>query len=415
MKIGLFSDTYPPFINGVSTSVLMLKRALEKKGHEVYVVSVNDNLLSYSYDEENKILKMPGIPTGIYDYRLTSIYPIRIINKVRKWDLDVIHSHTEFGVGTFARLFAKQFDIPLVHTYHTMYEDYIHYITGNYFKKPGTKLVEYLTNFYCDKTADELIVPSLKTYRLFKEKYKYTKNIHIVPTGIEIDRFIPKKYKQSEIDELKEELNIKDKFTLLFVGRIAKEKNIDFLLKNHSKLIKKYPSIVLLIVGDGPELEKYKKEVIKKKLENNIIFTGRVLFEKIGLYYQSCDAFVTASLSETQGLTVIEAMAAQKPVLCIDDENFKTVIKDMENGLIFKNVKQYFEKVSLLIENEELYNQIVENGKVTAIEYSSRVFATRVIDVYKQAIIKKGKTKGIMKRIIKEIKKGIKNGKINSI
>jgi 1,2-diacylglycerol 3-alpha-glucosyltransferase len=415
MKIGLFTDTYPPFINGVSTSVLMLKRALEKKGHDVYVVSVNDNLISYDYDEKNKILKMPGIPTGIYDYRLTSIYPIRIINKVRKWDLDVIHSHTEFGVGTFARLFAKQFDIPLVHTYHTMYEDYVHYITNNYFKKTGKRLIEYLTSFYCDKTADELIVPSLKTYRLFKEKYKYTKNIHIIPTGIEIDRFLPKKFKQTEIDQLRKELKIKDNFVLLFVGRVAKEKNIDFLIRNHHKIMKKFPQAAILIVGDGPELEKYKKDVTKRKLENNIIFTGRVLFEKIGLYYQISDAFVTASLSETQGLTIIEAMAAEKPVICIEDENFKSVITDNENGLIFKNVKQYVEKVSLLIENSEAYEKIVQNAKISAIEYSSKVFATRVIDVYKQAIIKKGKTKGIVKRIIKEFKKGISNGKTNSI
>ena len=173
MRIGLFTDTYPPFINGVSTSVFMLKKALEKQGHQVYVVTVNNKSLRYRLDENGTVLRIPGIPIGIYDYRLTGIYPVRAINTIRKWKLDVIHSHTEFGIGTFARAFAKQFNIPLVHTYHTMYEDYVHYITKGYFNKSSKKIVEYLTMFYCDTTANALIVPTKKTYNLFKEKYNY--------------------------------------------------------------------------------------------------------------------------------------------------------------------------------------------------------------------------------------------------
>ena len=145
MRIGLFTDTYPPYINGVSTSVCMLKHALEKKGHQVFVVTVNNNSLKYSFEDDNTVIRIPGIPVGIYDYRLTGVYPLRAINIVKKWKLDVIHSHTEFGIGTFARIIAKQLDIPLVHTYHTMYEDYVHYITHGYFNKSSKKIVEYLT------------------------------------------------------------------------------------------------------------------------------------------------------------------------------------------------------------------------------------------------------------------------------
>ena len=158
MRIGIFTDTYTPFINGVTTSVVMLKNALEKKGHTVYIVTVNHEDLKFKYKEDEKIIRIPGVPIGIYDYRLTGIYPLKAINKIKKWNLDVIHSQTEFGVGTFARIIAKQFNIPLVHTYHTMYEDYIHYITKGYFKKSSKKLVEYFTLFYCDKTISELVV-----------------------------------------------------------------------------------------------------------------------------------------------------------------------------------------------------------------------------------------------------------------
>ena len=109
MRIGIFSETYAPYISGLVTSEIMLKKALEKLGHEVYVVTANLESFHYEYDKEEKVLKIPGIPTGIYDSRLTSIYPIKAINKIKAWNLDVIHSQTEFAIGSFARLFAKQY------------------------------------------------------------------------------------------------------------------------------------------------------------------------------------------------------------------------------------------------------------------------------------------------------------------
>ena len=133
----------------------MLKKALEKKGHQVYIVTVNPENLKYKFEGNGKVVRIPGLPVGIYDYRLTGIYPLSLIKKIKKWNLDVIHSQTEFGVGTFARIIARQFNIPLVHTYHTMYEDYVHYITHGYFNGVSKKIVEYLTLFYCDKTITE--------------------------------------------------------------------------------------------------------------------------------------------------------------------------------------------------------------------------------------------------------------------
>ena len=104
MRIGIFTDTYPPYINGVSTSIAMLQHALEKLGHEVYIVTVNPENMKYQFEDDGKIIRIPGVPIGIYDYRLTGIYPIRAIETIKKWNLDIIHSHTEFGIGTFARI-----------------------------------------------------------------------------------------------------------------------------------------------------------------------------------------------------------------------------------------------------------------------------------------------------------------------
>ncbi len=406
MRIGLFTDTYPPYINGVSTSISMLKHALEKQGHQVFVVTVNNELIKYAYEEGGRVIRIPGVPTGIYDYRLTGIYPLRCVNKIKKWKLDIIHSHTEFGVGTFARILAKQLNIPLVHTYHTMYEDYVHYITKGYFDHASKKIVEHLTLFYCDKTISELIVPTKKTYDLFKEKYKVRRNVHIIPTGIEVERFYKEKYTTSMIDKYRNKLNIKKSdFVILFVGRLAQEKNVEFLIDSQKDFVKKNPNCKLLIVGDGPDIEKYKKLALRLGLENNVIFTGKVPWEEVPIYYQIANLFATASTTETQGLTVIEAMAASTPPIAIDDESFRNVVVDGLNGKIFKNKRQYKKIVMDLMDNSDEIKILSKQARRGAEQYSSKYYAERVLDVYKLAIENNPKYKydifGRVKKVIK--------------
>ena len=402
MRIGLFTDTFPPHINGVATSVYMLKTALERKGHEVFIVTVNDDALEYKFEEEDKVIRIPGIPIGIYDYRLTGIYPVKAINVIRKWNLDVIHSHTEFGVGTFARIVAKQFDIPLVHTYHTMYEDYIHYITKGYFDRSSKKIVEYLTLFYCDKTVNELIVPTKKTYDLFKEKYEVNKNIHIVPTGIEIDRFYSENVNKDKIKDLKKIYNIsKDDLVVIFVGRLAKEKNIEFLIRNHVELVKYKKNIKLLIIGDGPDMNEYGQLIKELKMQDNIILGGKVPYADIPCYYQLADIFVTASTTETQGLTVIEAMAGGIAPVCIKDESFINVVIDGLNGKIFTNNEEYLKCMKDLIDNPKTLQQLSKQARLNAEGYSSKYYAERVLDVYKTAQEKK---KGFFQKMIDNFK-----------
>lgn len=384
MRIGIFTDTYPPYINGVSTSIVSLEKALKDKGHEVYIVAVNTENLSYKYEDDDHIIRIPGIPIGIYDYRLTGIYPLRAINKIKKWDLDIIHSHTEFGVGTFARIIAKQFGIPLVHTYHTMYEDYVHYITKGYFDKSSKKLAEYFTKFYCDKTAKELIVPSKKTYDLFKKKYKVNKTIHIVPTGIDVEKFYIEKQNKKDLELLKKELKIKkDDFIITYVGRLAEEKNIEFLIRNHTNLNKKCK---LLIVGNGPDMDKFKDMVKQENLENQVFFTGAIPHYEISSYYAISNLFVTASVTETQGLTVIEAMASSLPVVCADDEAFKDSVIDGLNGKTFKNDKEYVKAIDNLYKNKEEYKIMCKQARITAESHSLKYYAEKIIDVYNRAI-----------------------------
>ena len=406
MRIGIFTDTYLPYINGVSTSIYSLKQALEAKGHQVFLVTVNPENMKYKYENNGKIIRIPGFPVPIYDYRLAAIYPIRVIRRIKKWKLDVIHSHTEFGVGTFARLLAKQLNIPLVHTYHTMYEDYIHYITKGYFNKSSKKLLEYLTLFYCDTTANELIVPTKKTWDLFKEKYKLDKNIYIIPTGMPIERFYKENTNAQEVDNLKKKLNInKDDFVLLFVGRLGKEKSVDFLIDAHKSLIKSIPNVKLIIVGDGPEKDEFIDMVKKNNLESCVKFTGMVPWDKIPNYYQIANLFVTASTTETQGLTLIEAMASGKPPVCIDDESFKIVVVDDLNGKIFKTKNDYKKIIIGLYNDKSKLKKLSKQARLNAELHGSKHFADQVLDVYKHAIDNKKGRFGLVSTVLKRIRK----------
>ena len=404
MRIGLFTDTYPPYINGVSTSVLMLKQGLEKLGHKVYVVTVNSE--NFHYKKEDDVLMIPGVPIGILDFRMTSLYPLRAQKIIKSWNLDVIHTHTEFGVGSFARLIAKQYNIPLVHTYHTMYEEYIYYITKGYFDGASKKLVEYLTLFLCDKTVEELIVPTKKTYDLFKEKYKVKRDVHIIPSGIDVTRFYRENINKNELENLKKELNIKkDDFIILYVGRIAKEKNIEFLINNLKDISKKIPKTKMVIVGDGPDMNDLALLVHKNKLDKKVIFTGKVPWNDIPKYYQLANVFVTSSKTETQGLTVIEAMAASKVVVAIKDESFLLVMTDQQDGLFFETEEEYKNLIYKIYSDKKFADMIAKQARITANQYNPVVYAKRVLKIYESVI---NKDTNVFKKVIHNVRKVIK-------
>lgn len=408
MRIGIFSDTYLPYISGLVTSELMLKKSLEDMGHEVYIVTANLENFKFKNEKEEKVIKISGLPIGIYDARLTGIYSVSAINEIRKWKLDIIHSQTEFGIGTFARIVSKQLNIPLVHTYHTMYEDYIYYLTKGHFDKPSKKLVEYLTKFYCDTTVSELIVPSRKIYNFFKEKYDVNTKINIIGTGIDIDRFSKDNFKEKDIIELKKKYGIKeDDFVIGSVSRIAKEKSIDRLIETFKDVLKKVPKAKLLIVGDGPDKEELIKLSKKEKVSDRVIFTGKVDIEKVQIFYQIMNVFVTFSVTETQGLTVIEAMASSIPVLAIKDDSFIDSVKHNKNGFLFNKDNEYIDYLYRLYSDKKLYEKFCMESRELSKNHSCEAFGKDVYNVYLHTIdnYKKGN------KLISNIKGVIKTGK----
>lgn len=390
MKIGIFTDAYEPHISGVTTSIKMLKTALEQMQHEVYIVTANLDGNKFYYDEKNKIINIPGIKTGIYGTKLTNIYSRKAMNIIKKWNLDIIHSQTEFGIGFFSRIVAKKLNLPIVHTYHTLYEDYVYYVTHGHFDKFGRKVVIKITEYFCDKKCDELIVPTDKIKELFVNKYNIKRNINVIPTGIDTTKFQMNQQLQKDVDKLKKKHKIKDDdFVIGAVGRVAKEKSFDKLIETMSKLIKNNDNIKLLIVGAGPDLENLKKLSKDLNLENNVIFTGKVMYDLMPAYYNLFDIMTSFSTTETQGLTIIEALAASTPVVCINDDSFKEMVQDKYNGFLFNKSEDFIKQVLKLKDNVKLYENMKVNAKNSIYKYSKEVFASDVLKIYSKAIYKK--------------------------
>lgn len=408
MRVGIFTESYPPLVNGVSTSILMLQNALEKLGHEVFIVTVSDDKKNYTLEDDGHILRLPSMNlANCYDYKFTSVYPIKAVNMIKKMNLDVIHSNVEFTIGIFARVVSEQLGIPLVHTYHTNWEDYTHYITKN--KKIlddiCKKLLKYLVVFFEDKTVTELIVPSNKIYNIFKDKYKFTKNIHIIQTGIETSKFYKENFSSKDINNLKKKYGIKKKdFVIMTVSRLAKEKSVDRLINNQKELLKRYPNMKLLIVGDGPDIDKLKMQVCSLNISKNVIFTGKVTLEEIPIYYQLGDVFVTASKSETQGLTVVEAISSSLPIVAVKDDSFISSVIDDFNGYVFTSDEKYIESILKLYENNDIYNRLSNQSRILSSDFSSEYFALKVLKVYETAIENYKKDN---KKVINRIKKKI--------
>lgn len=392
MRIGIFTDAYLPHISGVTTSISVLIKILKKMGHEIFLVTANLDNRHFIYNEEEQIIYIPGIKTGIYETRLTSIYSSKAMKIIKSWNLDVIHSQTEFGIGMFSRIVAKKLNIPVVHTYHTLYEDYVYYVTHGHFDNLGKKLAIKITKYFCDKKCDELIVPTEKIKNLFVNKYNISHSINVLPTGLDLDKFKYNNSIEKEMSIIKKKYGLKKSdFIIGTVGRVAKEKNFDQFIESGKKLINANPNIKLMIVGDGPYHDDIVKMIDKYGIKDNVILTGRVVYDKIPAYYNLFDIVVSFSTSETQGLTIIEALAASKPTLCIDDPSFRLVIENSYNGFLFKNNEEYIDKVFELMNNKKLYDTMSKNAVNSTYKFSKEVFGAEVLKIYCRAIENKKK------------------------
>lgn len=392
MRIGIFTDSYYPHVSGVSTSIEMLKNALEEMGHVVYLVAPSKKFL---YDKKNRIIWIPGFRPGFYEIRIAELYSKKAMKIIKnEWKLDIIHTQTELSIDFFARIVGKKLNIPIVRTYHTLYEDYTYYVTHGYFDSIAKKAVIKLTKKYCEKKCDELIVPTEKIKNLFVEKYKIKKDMAIIPTGIDLQRFHLNNNKRKIVKDLRKKYHIADDdFIIGSVGRVASEKSFDKIILNMEELVKINKKIKFMLVGTGPQLEELKNLTKKLKLEDNIIFTGFIDYNDVCNFYHIFNVMVSYSKTETQGLTIIEGLASSKPVICIDDPSFKSMVQHNYNGFIFKNNDEFIKYIIKIMNDQELYKTICMNAKNSVYSYSKEVFASRILKIYYKALENKNNLK----------------------
>ena len=386
MRIGLFSDTYTPDINGVVSSIVTLQKELEKRGHEVFVITNHKALLSTQ--REGNVLRLPGLELKwLYGYKLTTPYHFSAKDEIRKMNLDVIHVHTEFGVGMFARIVAKYLNIPVVSTYHTMYEDYTHYI--NRFAIDAVEVLskKFVTTFsrMISDNVHAVIAPSEKTKETLLN-YGVKTPIYVIPTGLELDRFDINKIDKKRVLALREEYGLANEdHVITFIGRIAKEKSIEIPIEGFRYISD--PHVKLMIVGGGPQLEELKKLAKQYNISDKVIFTGPKPRNEVPYYYAMADAFVSASLTETQGMTYIEALASHLPVFARPDDVLTDLVIEDDSGYLFETAQEFAQKVEAFLALPlDKRVKLCENAREKVKPYDGNMFYTKVLSVYYQAI-----------------------------
>lgn len=380
MKILITTDCYLPVINGVVTSVVNLKKELQRLGHEIRVLTLSEEAKSYT-DHDVTYISSLSINKIYPGARVSLFKNYKYMKEIIEWQPDIVHSQCEFSTFRLAKQISKHLRIPIIHTYHTVYEDYTHYFSPN--QKWGEAMVAIFSRKVLQH-ATYVIAPTKKVSNLL-HGYGVNPNIYIIPTGIDLSSFKQKHAAQGK-NAVRRQLNIpEENHVLLFVGRLAKEKKLEVVLSYFSRM--KLQNITLLVVGDGPYRSYLEASTRKLHIEDKVIFTGMVLPQDITRYYQAADIFVNASKSETQGLTYIEALASGLPALCRKDPCLENVIENGVNGWLFETFDEFKTYMEKILIDKNTYETLSFYAKKKAYDnYSSIAFAKNVENLYKDAL-----------------------------
>lgn len=400
MRIAMLTNNYKPFIGGVPISVERLTDGLKEIGHEVFVFAP-------SYDNqvyEEHVIRCKSRRSKKDNHVLPKILDSKLEKEFKKLNIDVIHVHHPFLLGNAGLYLGRKYNIPVVFTYHTRYEQYLHYVKAYSVieerrKVESSKNLIYLEDKILNYTKNNFVPNYLRKFankcdmifaptNLIKENLEdngIDTDIEIVPTGLE------KRYFNSNIDEVKEirsKYKGNKKYLFCTVARLVKEKNLEFIVDGLSKLKEKEGDCFNhIIIGDGP----LKNELMNKSkdlgLENNIIFLNSIKNEKIGDYYKACDLFLFSSKSETQGIVLLEAMAAKNPVVAIKASGVIDVVKNDINGYMTNdNVEDWVEKISYIINNESVIKKLNKGAYETSLKYLNSNIAKLVEANYEKVI-----------------------------
>ncbi len=383
MRVGLFTDTYLPQISGVATSIKTLKEELEKQGHEVYIFTTTDKHVKRY--EDPTIIRLPSVPfISFTDRRIVYRGLFESYKIAKTYKLDIIHTQTEFSLGILGKMVGKALRIPVIHTYHTQYEDYVRYIANGKLIRPS--MVKYIVRGFLND-LDGVICPSRIALNLL-DGYSVKIPKRIIPTGIDLREYERPDISQEDIAKLREKWAIaSDETVLLSLSRVSYEKNIQALLANMPKILSNNPKVKLLIVGDGPYLEELKEQAQDLAVMDNVIFTGMVSHNETALYYKAADFFISASTSETQGLTYAESLASGKPIIAQSNPYLDDLITDKMFGTLYQTESDLADAVLNAIVSTPVKQEKVWQKKLY--EISAEAFGKSVFAFYLDMIISK--------------------------
>ncbi len=385
MNILFISDVFFPRVNGVSTSINTFANELKALGHQV-------TLIAPSYGDDDKhadwIIRVPS--HKIYfdpEDRLMNFGKLKaLLPWVEEGHFDVIHIHTPFTAHYVGIHFGKKLDIPVVETYHTFFEDYLHHYLPFIPQFISRKLARTISRRQCN-AVDGIISPSKPMLDVLKA-YGIKTSAEVVATGLDESSFAKV---DGESFRISHDIPLAQPM-LLFVGRVAHEKNIEFLLEMHVELIQKHPDALLVITGEGPAEESIKASIARLGLENKAKMIGYLdRSHELIACYKAADVFVFASKSETQGLVLLEAMAQGTPVVALAELGTKSILIEGEGTLIAKDdIYDFADKVSMLLSDPSKRESIGKKGRQYAGEkWGADVLAKKVAKFYKHVITQK--------------------------
>jgi 1,2-diacylglycerol 3-alpha-glucosyltransferase len=382
VNIGLFSDSFSPEISGVVSSIETLREALEKRGHHVYVFTTSRPDAPVTPG----VFRLPSMPLlFLKSHRFAIFYTPRAARSVRRVKLDVIHTQTEFSLGLFGKLMALTLGIPGVHTYHTLYKDYTHYVTKGHFMKVSQEMVRLLTRTFCNDCR-LVIAPTDKVATLLRE-YGVRRPIRVIPSGLKLERFTAVAHDPAVRARMRETLGIPhDTPLLVYIGRLAKEKSIDMLIHALSLVRVKMPAARLLIVGDGPDRALLTQQARQAGLGDAVLFAGSRPWQDIPSCYCVGDVFVSASTTETQGLTVIEAMAAGVPVVARDDPSFRAMVSHGTSGFLFNTVEELAQHALAILQSPQTADALRAGADQAVRRFSAEAFGESAEAAYLEAM-----------------------------
>lgn len=403
MKIALMTNNYKPFIAGVPISIERLAEGLKELGHEVTVFAP----IYKEQEEEADVFRYHSILEGVAGgVVIPSPIDLRIEKEFRKKEFDVIHVHHPMLIGKTAAYLSKKYGIPLTFTYHTRYEQYLHYALPKKLLKQerfadftGKVVAKYLHSFM--KHCDHIFVPTKGMHEYLTDSCLYDGTISVLPTGLEEAQYQVLPEKAAEIRTQYGAENIP---LFCSVSRMAHEKNIFFLLDAIRTFSQKYgKDFKVLLIGDGPNKKEYEAYCESTGIGKYVVFTGKIPNQELVNFYGACDAFLFASKTETQGIVLLEAFAAGLPVIAVDASGVRDLVEDMRNGfLIPEDGNVFAEKMLALISNRR-QRKILKNGaKETSFEYSECEVAKKAACQYNEVVMN---YKSIDKTKVREAKK----------